>query len=182
MNKLRPLLLPLILFASLFTRYASADTIDFTVTITSASGGPAVIPIGTVYTGFVHYDGSVPLDFQGYPPALTSFGFDFPGTPTSLSDMAFAFVQRDPVDTPMFAELGYYALGTPYGSYWLLDKTFEVFTTTDPGGSHSWPWEDGTVTYTYISDPSVPEPAPLFLLGTGVLALVVGGVRRRLQL
>jgi len=179
MSKFRNLL-AVVALGLIASSHAFADTINFTVTITS-SVGPAQIPIGTVYTGSAHYEGSVDPNFIGYPPELTSFTFDFPGTPSSLSDMAFAFLQREFIGAPLFVELGHYQLGVPYGSYWLMDDYFQLFTTDSPGGAHYLNnSEYGTVAYSYVSDPvsSVPEPGTLSLLGTGVLG-TFGFFRRR---
>jgi hypothetical protein len=152
---------------------AKADTINFTVTITQQQNLHD-IPIGTVYTGFAHYDGSIDPNFTGYPPTLTSYGFSFPSAPASLSDFKWEFDQRHVIGGPLFLGLMYIDYSYPGASFEIIGNTFETIlptyvTATSVGYTVG---ETGTVTYSYTADPpsSVPEPASLFLVGTGLMS------------
>jgi hypothetical protein len=176
--------LTLAVFVFLSTAYASADTIDFTVTITSQDGGP--IPVGAVFTGSVTYAGSIDPDFTGYPPAVTSYTFDFPGAPASIDDLNGIFLQRPYIGGPLFTDFVYQASLAPFSSFTLLDNSFTIYTPSGPilpgntNSSSTGPWETGTVTYSYPSDAgsTVPELSSIVLLGTGFLG-GLGLIRRR---
>ena len=183
MTRFRPLFF-FVLFAALFTQYASADRIDFTVTLTNNQYyNPAFqspnIPLGTTYTGYVTYAGSIDPNFTGYPPDVTSYYFSYPTAPVSMDQLTFTpFVQRHYIGGPLFVGIYFANLGVYAGSFDVIGDSFEVFTLLDPSGSH-YPGEYGRVTYTYSADPpNVPEPASLWLIGTGSIALL-GAVRRR---
>src|ERR1700730_7019283 len=119
----------LVLLASLSaTSFAKADTINFTVTITQQQNLHN-IPVGTVYTGFAHYDGSIDPNFTGYPPTLTSYGFNFPSAPASLSDFKWEFTQRHAIGQPLFIELMYVDHSYPGASF---DITANIFETILP--------------------------------------------------
>jgi hypothetical protein len=152
--------------------FAKADTINFTVTITQQQN-LSNIPVGTVFTGFVHYDGSVDPNFTGVPPTLTSYGFDFPSAPASLSDFKWAFVQRHAIGDPLFVELMYVDSSDPAASFEITANSFEtIIPYAETADSVTYlTGEIGTVAYSYTADPpsSVREPASLFLVGTGLI-------------
>jgi len=172
----------LVLLASLAAvSFAKADTIDFTVTITQQNLLQN-IPVGTVYTGFVHYDGSIDPNFTGVPPTLTSYGFDFPSAPSSLSDFKWEFVQRTAVGQPLFVELMYVDPSDPAASFDITNTLFQTILpyAQTPDSVTYRVEETGTVSYSYVADtpPAVPEPASFLLVGTGLLAALN---RRRLR-
>src|ERR1700733_2586378 len=103
--------------------FAKADTINFTVTITQQQNLHN-IPIGTVFTGFAHYDGSIDPNFTGVPPTLTSYGFDFPSAPDSLSDFKWLFAPRHAIGQPLFIDLTYVDYSYPGASF---DITGNIF-------------------------------------------------------
>ncbi len=163
----------LVLLASLSaTSFAKADTINFTVTITQQQNLHN-IPVGTVFTGFAHYDGSIDPNFTGVPPTLTSYGFDFPSAPDSLSDFKWEFAQRHAIGQPLFIELMYVDYSYPGASFQLIADTFNtILPVSETENSVSYNLgETGTVSYSYTADPpsSVPEPLSLVLVGTGLL-------------
>jgi hypothetical protein len=166
-------------FMLLGTLNASADTIDFTVTINSTALADPVIPLGTVYTGFVQYDGSFSPDSSSTPPTLTSYAFNFPGSPAAMSGLAFEFVQHQ-IGQPLFVGLEYTVLDAPYASYDLINQNFAVYTALETNGEYlTNDAEYGTVQYTYVPDPAATsEPSSLLLLATGTLA-GVGFIKSR---
>ena len=116
----------LVLLASLSaTSFAKADTINFTVTITQQQNLHN-IPVGTVFTGFAHYDGSIDPNFTGVPPTLTSYGFDFPSAPDSLSDFKWIFAQRHANGQPLFIDLMYVDYSHPGASFDINGNIFET--------------------------------------------------------
>jgi hypothetical protein len=160
--------------------FAKADTINFTVTITQQQN-LSNIPIGTVFTGFAHYDGSIDPNFTGVPPALTSYGFDFPSAPDSLSDFKWEFAQRHAVGQPLFLGLMFVDYAYPGASFDIIGNLFQtILPYAETADSVSYTvGETGTVAYSYTADPpsSVPEPSSLLLVGTGLFAAF--NLRRR---
>lgn len=150
-----------------------ADTINFTVTITRQQALHTV-PVGTVYSGFIHYDGSIDPNFTGYPPIPTSYAFDYPSAPDSLADFKWAFLQRHYIGAPLFIELLYVDYSYPGASFYVGADTFGIIVpTSETYNSVGYiEGELGTVSYTYVSDPppsTVPEPFSFLLVGTGLI-------------
>jgi hypothetical protein len=158
----------------LFTSLAKADTINFTVTITRLDG-LNVVPVGTTFSGFVHYDGSIDPNFTGYPPTPTSYAFDFPSAPDSLSDLKWAFIQRHYIGGPLWVGLAYVDDSNPAESFILTAESFAIVlpTNVDANGIGWSLGEYGSVAYSYVADPpptpAVPEPASLLLVASGLL-------------
>jgi len=150
-----------------------ADTINFTVTITQQQALHTV-PVGTVYNGFLHYDGSVDPNFTGYPPIPTSYAFDYPSAPDSLADFKWAFLQRNAIGQPLFAGLMYVDYSYPGASFYVIGDIFGIIlpiSETDKSVGYI-EGELGKVSYTYVSDPpasTVPEPFSFLLVGTGLV-------------
>jgi len=160
--------------------FAKADTIKFTATVTQQHG-LHVVPIGSVYTGFVHYEGSVDPNFTGIPPTLTSYGFTYPSSPASITDLKFAYVQRHVIGQPLFVGLAYINFGSPASSFDINANEFTILTPfSETSNSFSYSvYESGAVTYTYVTDPvaTTPEPASMALVGTGLIGAF--NLRRR---
>lgn len=161
---------------------AKADTIYFTATITRQFG-LSVVPIGSTYTGSIHYPGSIDPNFTGTPPIPDSYTFNYPSAPDSLSDFKWAFLQRHYIGGPLFAGLMYVDFSDPVASFNLIGDGFFIFTPTyEDIKMVDWTvYEYGDVSYTYASDfpiPStVPEPSSLLLIATGIVS--AAGMRKR---
>ncbi len=173
----------LLLLASLSAAsFTKADTINFTVTITQQDNLNN-IPVGTVFTGFATYDGFFDPNSTGYPPTLTSYGFDFPSAPASLEDFKWAFAQHAP-GQPLFIELMFVDYSYPGASFVIAGNLFQtILPTSETANSVSYTiGEIGTVTYSYTADPpsATPEPGSLVLVGTGLLtALNIHRLQKR---
>jgi hypothetical protein len=158
---------------------AKADTIEFTATVTSQDG-LFVVPIGSTYTGFVEFDGSYSFNPTVAPPPLTSYGFTYPSAPGSITDLKWDFIENDPA---LALGLMYVDPSDPAASFSINSGIFTILTpVSETANSVSYTVsETGTVTYTYLPDPvsSVPEPAPLALVGSGIL-LLANQKRRRI--
>jgi hypothetical protein len=163
----------LVLFTA--ASFVKADTINFTVTVTQQQNLHTV-PIGTVYTGFIHYDGSIDPNFTGYPPIPTSYGFDYPSAPDSLAGFKWAFLQRHYIGGPLFAGLMYVDYSYHGASFDIISNLFEIILPIyDDANSVGYTiGEVGTVEYSYVADPpvevsNVPEPSSLLMVATGLL-------------
>ncbi|HEU4636482.1 MAG TPA: hypothetical protein VFS41_09910 [Edaphobacter sp.] len=161
-----------LLFCFLAASAVKADTVNFTVTI-NRQEALHTVPVGTVYTGFLHYEGSIDPNFTGYPPIPTSYGFNYPSAPASLADFKWAFLQRHYIGGPLFAGLMYTNYAYPGASFDMIGDLFEIILPNyeEPNAVGYTVGETGTVAYTYTSDPApaVPEPFSFMLVGTGLV-------------
>jgi len=176
---MRLLRVSLVLFAILsIAGLAKADTIKFTATVTS-QGGLNAIPIGATYTGYATYNGSFAYNSPLAPPPLTSYAFTYPSAPLAITDLKWDFIERPPAQTTLALGLMFVDFSSPFASFSINNGIFTIFTpTNETANSVGWTnAETGTVTYTYLFDPTTtPEPTSIALVGSGILAFIA--VRR----
>lgn len=164
-------------------RFAKADTIQFTVTITSQRGITSV-PIGATFTGHATYSGHFDYNSPLAPPPLTSYAFTYPSAPASITGLksGYNFIERPFGQTTPALSLAYVNFSSPDASFDIDNGTFYIFTPTyEVANGFGWSNEEaGIVTYAYLPDAvsPVPEPASIAFVGSGILAVIAKNRRR----